>query len=210
MSGEIRTIETFKYGKFVAKIKAPNKLGTCTSFFTYWNGPKWFAEAWNEIDFEIVPSITPNLTQGPVSTNIIFGDGEYREERHVYLPEFNPADQWHVYEMQWHPEYVRWLIDGKEIRNTTKWDRAIKYLDKSQVLMMNLWTPDFPDWSAGLTDTDMPYEAHFDYVETYSYNHKTKNFDLHWRDDFDYFDEGKWLKSNNMAFNTYGTTFFDS
>ena len=209
MSGEIRTIETFKYGKFVAKIKAPNKLGTCTSFFTYWNGPKWYAERWNEIDFEIVPSITPDLTKGPVSSNIIFGDGEYREERHVYLPEFNPVDQWHVYEMQWHPDYVRWLIDGKEIRNTTKWDRAIKYLDKPQVLMMNLWTPDFPDWSAGLTDTDMPYEAQFDYIETYSYNHKTKSFDLHWRDDFDYFDEGKWLKSNNMAFNAQGTTFFD-
>ena len=36
-SGEIKTVETFKYGKFVAKIKAPNKPGTCTSFLTYWN-----------------------------------------------------------------------------------------------------------------------------------------------------------------------------
>ena len=75
LSGEVKTIETFKYGKFVAKIKAPNKLGTCTSFFTYWNGPKWYPERWNEIDFEIVPSISADSLKGPVSTNIIFGDG---------------------------------------------------------------------------------------------------------------------------------------
>ena len=56
-SGEIKTRETFKYVKFVAKIKAPNKPGTCVSFFTYWNGPKWVPEKWNELDFEIVPSV---------------------------------------------------------------------------------------------------------------------------------------------------------
>ena len=56
-SGEIKTREQFKFGKFVAKIKAPNKPGTCLSFFTYWNGPKWTPEKWNELDFEIVPSV---------------------------------------------------------------------------------------------------------------------------------------------------------
>ena len=78
------------------------------------------------------------------------------------------------------------------------------------ILMMNFWTPDFPDWSAGLTDTDMPYEAQFDYVETYSYNHKTKNFDLHWRDDFDYLDLSRWEPSDNFGFTDNTTTFFAS
>ena len=99
LSGEVKTLDTFDYGKFVAKIKAPNKLGTCTSFFTYWDGPKWFPERWNEIDIEIVPSVE----QSPLSTNIIFGDGKIREERHVYTQNFQPADEWHVYEIQWHP-----------------------------------------------------------------------------------------------------------
>ena len=40
-SGEVKTRETFKYGKFVARIQGDNKLGTVTSFFTYWNGPNW-------------------------------------------------------------------------------------------------------------------------------------------------------------------------
>ena len=37
-SGEVMTHETFQYGKFIAKIKGDDKLGTCTSFFTFWKG----------------------------------------------------------------------------------------------------------------------------------------------------------------------------
>jgi len=58
ISGEVKTVETFRFGKFVAKIKSPDKPGTCVSFFTYWNGPKWIPEKWNELDFEIIPSVT--------------------------------------------------------------------------------------------------------------------------------------------------------
>ena len=92
-SGEIKTVEQFKYGKFVARIKAPNKPGTCTSFFTYWNGPKWSPEKWNELDFEIVPSVMEH----PVSTNIIDGDGTWRRESHTYVDGLDPAADWHVY-----------------------------------------------------------------------------------------------------------------
>ena len=55
LSGEVKTLKTCTYEKFVAKMRAPNKLGACTSFFTYWDGPKCYAERWNKIDVEIVP-----------------------------------------------------------------------------------------------------------------------------------------------------------
>ena len=86
-SGEVRSFESFKYGKFRAKIKAPNRKGTCTSFFTFFEGPKWAPEKWNEIDFDIVPSVEDT----PVSTNIIFGDGTARHERHLYSSGVDPA-----------------------------------------------------------------------------------------------------------------------
>ena len=66
-SGEVKTREKFTYGKFVARIMCHNKPGTVTSFFTFWDGPDWSIEGWNEIDIELVPSITDN----PFSTNII-------------------------------------------------------------------------------------------------------------------------------------------
>ena len=76
--------------------------------------------------------------------------------------------------------------------------------------MMNLWIPQFADWAAGFTEDDLPYQAMYDYVETYSYDKKSDSFDLHWRDDFDYFDEGKWVKSDNQGFTDNGVTFFKS
>jgi beta-glucanase (GH16 family) len=67
-SGEVRTHETFQYGKFIAKIKGDDKLGTCTSFFTYWDDPNWSIDKWSEIDIELVPS----AHHGTLSTNIIW------------------------------------------------------------------------------------------------------------------------------------------
>ena len=67
-SGHVKTSEAFLYGKFEARIKSQNKLGTVTSFFTFWDGPVSERHyGWNEIDVELVPSITDHA----FSTNII-------------------------------------------------------------------------------------------------------------------------------------------
>ena len=187
-SGEIKTVETFRYGKFVAKIKAPNKPGTCVSFFTYWNGPKWVPEKWNELDFEIVPSVVEH----PVSTNIIYGDGTWRRESHTYVDGLDPASDWHVYMIEWTPDYIRWSVDGREVRANSRFDPAVKLIAKPQALMMNFWTPQFPAWQQGFNDADMPWHAMYDFVEIWDYNKKLRNFTLRWRDDFDYLDLTRW------------------
>ena len=70
-SGSVSTYDKFNYGKFVTRMKAPNKKGTVSSFFTYWDGPDFTPTEWNEMDIEIVPSVSHN----PFSMNIIYGDG---------------------------------------------------------------------------------------------------------------------------------------
>lgn len=67
-SGEVKTWETFTYGRFSVRMAGCGKMGTVGSFFTYWNGPNWTQEGWNEIDVELVPSITAD----PMSMNIIW------------------------------------------------------------------------------------------------------------------------------------------
>ena len=52
-------------------MKGSNAKGTVSSFFTYWNGPNWSYNWWNEIDMEIVPSSTTN----GFSRNLIYGNG---------------------------------------------------------------------------------------------------------------------------------------
>ena len=179
-------------------------MGTCTSFFTYWNGPKWTPQKWNEIDFEIVPSVAEH----PVSTNIIYGDGTFRRESHTYVDGINPAEEWHTYAIEWTPEYIRWSIDGREVRANSKFDPAVKAINKPQALMMNFWTPMFPQWQQGFSDRDMPWYAEYDYVEAYAYNKKMRGFQLLWRDDFDFLDLSRWEPSDNFGFTDNTTTFF--
>ena len=53
------THETYLYGKFVTRMKGDDKLGTCTSFFTFWSGTEsepWAYSDWSEIDAVLTPS----------------------------------------------------------------------------------------------------------------------------------------------------------
>ena len=62
--------------------------------------------------------------------------------------------------------------------------------------MMDFWTPTTGSWAADFDDAHMPWYVHYDYVKVEKYNQRTGEFELHWRDDFDCFDEKRWLKSN--------------
>ena len=111
-SGSVSTYEKFTYGKFVTRMKAPDKKGTVSSFFTYWDGPGWYEGGWNEIDVEIVPSVSAN----PHSTNVIYGDGHNKLEDHDYSKNFDPSDDWHTYAFEWTPDHISWSVDDNEVR----------------------------------------------------------------------------------------------
>ena len=165
-SGAVTGFEKFTYGKFITRMKAPNKKGTVSSFFTYWNGPDFYPGGWNELDIEIVPSVEQN----PFSMNVIYGDGEVKRETHDYKDKFDPGDDWHIYEMAWTPDFIAWSIDNKEVRRINKSDPSVKLTSKPMSVMMNFWTPTFESWGKGLDASDMPWYVMYDYVETYTYN----------------------------------------
>ena len=202
-SGAVTGYEKFTYGKFIARMRAPNRMGTVSSFFTYWNGPNFYTGGWNELDIEIVPSVM----HSPFSMNAIYGDGDKKLESHDYVKNFDPLDDWHIYEMVWHPKYIAWSLDGHEVRRIKSDDPSVKYMNKGQSLMMNFWTPTFDSWGHGFHPIDMPWYCIYDYVETYTYNHGTNGFDFHWKDNFDSFDTARWHKSDNTTFDHNSTTF---
>ena len=173
-------------------MKAPDRKGTVSSFFTYWDGPNFTPEGWNELDLEIVPSVEEN----PLSMNIIYGDGREKVESHDYAHRFNPHDDWHTYEMEWTPHYVSWSVDGHELRHLSLHDPAVEHLHKAQSLRMNFWTPTFHSWGAGFNPVDMPWYVLYDYVEVFTYDEAHNQFVFHWRDDFDSFDSSKWHKAS--------------
>ena len=167
-SGSVSTYEHFKYGKFVTRMKSPDKKGTVSSFFTYFDGPHTSDADFNELDIEIVPSVSHN----PLSLNMIYGDVDSYEkvESHEYAHAFNPHTDWHTYTMEWTPEYVSWAIDGHEVRHATLADHAVSHMDQPQSLRMNFWTPTFDSWGHGLESEDMPWYVLYDFVEVHVYD----------------------------------------
>ena len=172
LSGELKTTETFQYGRFVTRMKSENREGTVASFFTYWTGPDWSVGQWNEIDVEIVPSVKKSLGASPFSTNLIYGSGyDYNLQEQSYQSYSEDFSQFHTYEIEWTPEYVSWKVDGILSRKTLATDSAgVRFMNKSQVLMMNFWTPCWSPWGDRLDDLTMPWYVQYDYVEVHSYD----------------------------------------
>ena len=77
-------------------------------------------------------------------------------------------------------------------------------------LMMNFWTPTIAGWGDDFNDADMPWYTRYDYVKVETYNRATREFELHWEDDFDSFDESRWLKSDDKSFDDNSSTFYAS
>ena len=173
-------------------MRAPDRKGTVASFFTYWDGPGFTPEGWNELDVEIVPSVTNN----PLSLNVIYGDGKEKKEEHDYAHGYNPANEWHTYEMEWTPDYIAFTIDGVEIKHldVSSVD-AVKYINKAQSLRMNFWTPIDHAWGDGFDPKDMPWFVAYDFVEVFTWDETLNQFEFHWRDDFDDFNADRWHKA---------------
>lgn len=102
---EIRTNESFLYGRFEVKMKSVEASGMLISFFTFYDSPD-FLTNWNEIDIEIL-----GRYQNEVQFNAIVGKHEMHEYRQTL--NYNPHQDFHVYAFDWTPFYIAWSVDGK-------------------------------------------------------------------------------------------------
>lgn len=121
--------------------------------------------------------------------------GIEKTESHKYAHHFNPHDEWHTYTLEWTPHYLSWSIDGHEVRLVRE-PEIVDRMDMEQSLRMNFWTPEFHMWGRGLDARDMPWYLMFDYVEVFTYDTESNEFNLHWRDDFETFDADRWQKQS--------------
>jgi len=154
---EYRTIDLYRYGRFVVRMKASPGSGVVSSFFTYRDPP---VPTWNEIDIEFLGKNTsqihfnpwwgwwPNCT--PVTFNLDYA-----------------ADQeFHEYSFEWQPHYIRWAVDGNTIYVATE---NIPWL--AQQIMMNIWISNNKQWAGEFTADVLPVYAEYDYVQYYQKNY---------------------------------------
>jgi beta-glucanase (GH16 family) len=188
------------YGRFVTRMAGPAKKGTVASFFTYVCDN--YPHDWNEIDIELVPSMSNN----PFSMNIIWEDGK---QDHNYAAGFDPKGDFNTYVIEWTPHYVAWFINDHLVRKTENTD-DVYFLHQPTQIMMNFWTPTWYPWNDQFSEADLPWETKYDYVETYTWNDYTNSFDWYWRDDFNSFDNSKWYASDNWGFEGNSSLFVAS
>ena len=120
---ELYTSETWMYGKFEARMKMAAGSGTVSSMFLYHNDSYLGGnEPWVEVDIEILGK-NPNSFQSNIITGFGPGDGQpdrkvTSEDHHAINPASN--ESFHTYGMEWTPDYVAWILDGKVVRKTVK------------------------------------------------------------------------------------------
>jgi hypothetical protein len=191
VGAEIRTQESFLYGRFEVRMKSVEASGMLMSFFTFYDQPD-FAQRWNEIDIEIL-----GRYQNEVQFNAITGKHQMHEHRHVL--DFNPHLDFHVYAFDWTPEYIAWSVDGKEVYRQT--GEHIAKMNQQQKIMMNIWPSEFWEWTGPWDASKLPLHAAYDYVKYYEYTPKGSTpFRLSWEDQFDRIDYSRW---------SFGTHTFD-
>ncbi|TAJ88341.1 family 16 glycosylhydrolase [Reyranella sp.] len=104
--------------------------GMIAGFFTFQQFPMGAdRDIHDEIDYEIITS-----NPAKISTNV-FAHETLKETAHplsIAIPDGTTV--WHTYRMEWTASYVRWFVDGKEIRTETN-----HVPTTAQQLHLNLW-----------------------------------------------------------------------
>jgi len=195
--GELRTNDTYRYGRFEVRMKSASGNGVVSSFFTfrdYWAEGLTSSSHWNEIDFEWLGNY-----HNKVQTNLIIQNA-------WDLPDLvdlnvNPHEDFHTYAIEWTNEDVKFFIEDQLIRTVNNFYADSMY--HYQKLMMNIWQPIYDDWVGDFNPNILPVYAFYDWVKYYAYVPNTgnagtdNNFILLWEDEFDYFDTSRWSKANH-------------
>jgi len=195
LGAELRTKESFLYGRFEARFKSAQGDGLVSSFFTYHDEG---GSNWNEIDFEVLGRWNEIVNMNTITS------GQSSHLRESFIKGLNPHSDYHDYAFEWTPNYVAWFVDDIEYyRQELPKHSYIATLNKSQKIMMNIWVPVYEDWVGKWNEIILPRFAYYDHVAYYEYvpgegNVGTgNNFKLKWKDNFDSFDSNRWGKATH-------------
>ncbi len=139
VSGEYRSLESYGYGRYEARIKASDVPGTIAGFFTYSEAPH------DEIDIEIKGDDPSKMQVN------YWSDGE--EHPVVIDLGFDASQDFHTYAFEWEPEGIKWFVDGVEVHVEDGSNGALP--SNPGQLMLNLWASEGAgEWSSDFSSID--------------------------------------------------------
>ncbi len=187
-AAEIYTRDSYQYGKYVIRMQAASGSGVISNFFTYKNGSEQPSTFWEEIDIEVFGQDGAQTWQ----SNIITGVGQRQLDESVHEEAFSFASGYHTFTLEWTPEQVRWLVDGRVIRSER--GGQVEQLTNPQSLRFNIWPPDLPEWVGPFDPNVLPVAMSVNWIEYHRWS-PDSGFTLSWRDDFDTFDSSRWIRA---------------
>lgn len=131
----ISTWDRFMYGRFEATLQATDVPGLVTGFFLHRDSPR------QEIDVEITGDrpdrILVNVFYNPGSDGAKFDYGYRGTPVNIDLG-FDASKALHTYTIEWEPDEIRWLVDGRVVHRRVLWDPTpIPHLPMT--LHVNTW-----------------------------------------------------------------------
>jgi beta-glucanase (GH16 family) len=192
---ELYSKSTVKYGRFDVRMRTMAGSGIISSFFTYYNNSYLGSpEPWMEIDIETLGKNT-NIFQ----TNIITGNAASKitsEQVHSFD---NLSQNYHTYTVEWTPNYIVWLFDGKEVRRTTG-SQVTACQAKEMSYRFNAWISNVPEWAGSFNPSILPVYQYINWVKFSRYTPGAgpngSDFTADWQDNFDTFDGSRWGKGD--------------
>ena len=176
LGGQIHTIKSWRYGRFVVSMKPVRKPGAISSFFGFYCGDLAACGKPEEIDVEFIDRNANNvqftyhhplelLPQAVSLTGLITG------ETSSFDLASRPDDSFHEYEFRWSKDAIVWLVDGLVAKTISQGPvTPIDSLVHKQAILMNIWA------HAEVKDEDLPASVDYAWVRYYPWDERTKTF----------------------------------
>jgi endo-1,3-1,4-beta-glycanase ExoK len=168
---ELRSRDTLVYGKVEARLRFARGSGVVSSLVLIYT--PWPADDWNELDIEFLGRYADRVqfnamvytgppTQAPVTQSVT----PTQFPQLVNLA-FDPAQDFHVFAIEWTPEGARFTIDGS-VQHT--WASEIDRLKLPQNILLTIWASSSPEWAGAIAAETAPVSAEYDWIRVYDYS----------------------------------------
>lgn len=161
----MNTSEAWQYGWFEARLKLTSGKGTWPAF---WMMPKNFT-SWpgdGEIDIMEEVGYDPNRIYSTIHCTAYNGGAGTQKGGSIYVG--TAQTDFHVYALEWTPQYIRGMVDGQEyFRYTETGSHQTWPFDAPFYLKLNLaWGGNWGG-AQGIDESALPATYKIDYVRVY-------------------------------------------
>jgi hypothetical protein len=197
-SAELYHSQSYRYGRFEARIRFAAGDGVISSFFLWKVGSEVSGTYWNELDFEKLGA------DCRMQTNTLYGNPTKSGEQIRMMPA-DMCTAYHDYAYEWTPTYIAWFIDAQEIRRETG-AVAAAFADNASAGMrmhFNVW-PGNANFGGNFNPSILPVRQFISWVQYSSYQNGS-TFKFEWRQDFDGagvpsgWETGSWASPLNLS-----------